>query len=84
MSCNRISTEEECEEAAQSLGLSDTTATANHWSGPSHCVFDHDEDPGLWFNTNFLSVEIQCTSDVQCICRSGKSVAEFIVSCLSN
>ena len=72
-SCNRIATKEECEEAAQILGLSNTTAQVGSWNGPSHCHWWTGE-PTLWFNTNFTA-DYDCTTEQQCICsaRGGKS-----------
>ena len=76
--CNRITTKEECEEAAHILGLPDTTANEGPFTGPSHCHW-YKEGASLWFNTNFAA-HYDCTTGHQCLCRGGKSMLAFIAN----
>ena len=77
--CNRITTKEECEQAAQLLGFSGTTAAVqSNGHSPSHCHW-WTGGPALIFNTNFAA-GYDCKQGQQCICRGsilGKSHVPF-------
>ena len=71
-SCERITSKEECELAAEELGLDATTATEETVSDyPAYCYLSVNEDGGgnLWFNRNGDSFE-QCSASYSCICKT--------------
>ena len=76
MSCDRISTKEECEGAARALGATDTTAvTGSHTSDPPYCFLEGDgtlAGTQLWFNTLTSSTD-SCSNDDMCICKTSGS-----------
>ena len=67
-SCNYITTAQECECAATSLGLSDTTAYVSSWTSRQPGCFYHPSG-SLYFNTNSASTQA-CMSDPTCVCRA--------------
>ena len=74
--CNRITTKEECESAANALGATDTTAGTGSWAtDPPYCFLQGDgtlEGTELYFNTLTTSSD-SCTDDDMCVCKaSGK------------
>ena len=67
LSCNRITSKEECENAASELGHSDTTAdTISESSYPPYCSSYHG---ALKWNT-LTSSSYECDSDDHCLCAS--------------
>ena len=69
--CSRITSKIECEEAAQQLGLSGTTASEwNSGSNPQYC-FTNSDGTGLRFNSGSnINPSSQCSSFQRCICRA--------------
>ena len=71
-SCERITSKEECELAAEELGLDATTATEETVSDyPAYCYLSVNEEGegNLWFNRNGDSFE-QCSASYSCICKT--------------
>jgi len=65
--CERVTSKEECEEAARQLGLSDTTAAEEtSYSYPPYCYFYNGSS--LYFN-NQLNSDTVCSSYDPCICK---------------
>jgi len=63
--CERITSMAECEEAAGKLGLFDTSATTNDYSGgPPYCYYKTGEKR-LYYNTNNNN---PCTCERNCLC----------------
>ena len=66
-SCERITSKDDCELAAEELGLDDTTAGEETESDyPPYCYLTFDGD--LWFNNNGDSTA-ECTQSSRCICK---------------
>ena len=78
--CNRVTSKEECEEAARQLGLSDTEAHEGSWTWwVPHCSFYHSSWSNrgyLYFNNNG-DEDLECNSDTKiCICKEASSCEE--------
>ena len=69
-SCNRVSTEEECELAASILGASDTeVSTESTPNYPPDCyLYGGTLESSLYFN--YRSSTTPCSSDNACICKA--------------
>ena len=70
--CTRVTSKEECEDAARQLGLADTEAgeeTVSDW--PPYCYFyDHGNRQELYFNKDGNAIS-ECNSDGKiCICKN--------------
>jgi len=65
--CERVTSKEECQEAARQLGLSDTTANEEaEYNYPPYCYFY--DGFSLYFNKQ-LNSETVCSPDNACICK---------------
>lgn len=84
--CQRATTQEECETIAIQLGLTDTTAGVlplQIWNGsgtafqnlewPPYCYYkpSNPEDEKLWFNANVTENTSPCTGIRKCVCKNG-------------
>ena len=65
--CGRITSKEECERAAEALGLSDTTAVIISKSNAPYC-FNYVQGYGLKYNTEG-DLKAQCSSNRECLCK---------------
>ena len=75
--CERITSKEECEEAARQLGLSDTNAAGENVSDwPPYCYSI--DGRSLYFNNNGYSTS-RCSAERLCICKevSGKAGSQI-------
>ena len=76
--CQRITSREECEEAAAQLGLSDTEASEEYVSDwPPYCYIY--EGDSLYYNTNGNATSQCNTIKRVCICKEGRATFDGVI-----